>query len=146
MVKDLILPTRSWNLDLIQLKLPLDVNSILSIQLAGSEVPDELCWHYSADGCYTVKSGYNVGLERSSLSASTSSHALSSFWKKIWHSPLPKKVLIFIWRVLSNAIPTNVLFRSRRVRVSPHCSCCDLEVVKDSSHVFFGCSRAQEVW
>lgn len=47
MVKDLILPSRLWNLYLIHHKLSYDVNSILFIHLAGSGVPNELCWHYS---------------------------------------------------------------------------------------------------
>lgn len=129
MVKDLILLSRPWNVDLIQHKLSYDFNIIPSIPLVGSGVPGELCWHYTADGCYTMKIWFNLGMGQSSLNASTSSQTLSSFWKKIWHSPLPKKVLIFIWRVLSNAIPPNVLFRQRGVWVSPQCSYCDLEVL-----------------
>ena len=59
---------------------------------------------------------------------------------------LPRKILVFIWRVLNDAIPTNFLLHKRGIHSSIFCDRCDLDLVEDSVHVMFRCSRAEEVW
>ncbi|KAK2661430.1 hypothetical protein Ddye_000004 [Dipteronia dyeriana] len=51
----------SWNTPLIrEILLEDDVREILAIPLSVSQSKDILCWHYTSDGNYTVKSGYKL--------------------------------------------------------------------------------------
>ncbi|XP_060969533.1 uncharacterized protein LOC133036804 [Cannabis sativa] len=51
-------------------------------------------------------------------------HDNSSFWRKFWYLKIPPKVKNFLWRALSNCVPTLVSLQSKRVHVYSICSLC----------------------
>lgn len=62
---------------------------------------------------------------RSQPTSSRSSHQIdSSIWKNIWGTRSTPKILNFLWRAFSNALPTfHNLHRRRLTRSSPLCHC-----------------------
>ncbi|XP_075475870.1 uncharacterized protein LOC142514222 [Primulina tabacum] len=71
-------------------------------ELRETNNPDFWVWHYSKSGKYTVKSGYWVGLENSSLSEE---NGVAREWGKIWNLQVPPKVKHFLWRATRNCLP-----------------------------------------
>ncbi|KAL0321707.1 UNVERIFIED_CONTAM: Retrovirus-related Pol polyprotein from transposon TNT 1-94 [Sesamum calycinum] len=68
----LITTERSWNLDMIREEfLAKDGECILSIPLSADQTKDAIVWHYGENGCFSVKSAYEVAM-RISNQASTS--------------------------------------------------------------------------
>ena len=146
LVKDLILPSGSWDINLVSQVLPLDVDDVLAIPINAASDSDCLVWHYDSRGCYSVKSGYFLGLAGRSTGAGSSSNSLAQFWKKLWHSRLPRKILIFGWRALNNALPISSLLRLRGVCAYAGCARCGRIMLEDPCHVFFECPKSKQVW
>uniref|UniRef100_A0A803NXV2 Reverse transcriptase domain-containing protein n=1 Tax=Cannabis sativa TaxID=3483 RepID=A0A803NXV2_CANSA len=65
MVSELIGSEGTWDVQtLSQYFLSLDIDVILGIPLRGGQCEDGWCWHYNSNGCYSVKSGYKVAIDR----------------------------------------------------------------------------------
>ena len=99
-VSDLIDPTSgTWGIQLLQQTFnEEDVQLILQIPIQGGDV-DTLAWHFDKKGKFSVKSAYQVVLGKQARNsahdvASSSSQNVqcrTTFWKKLWRLPLPKK-------------------------------------------------------
>ncbi|KAL8132041.1 hypothetical protein AgCh_007798 [Apium graveolens] len=59
---------------------------------------DSWLWNYSKNGRYSVRSGYNLALSGDSDMPSSSSDALSAWWKEYWATKILRKILTFGWR------------------------------------------------
>ena len=114
---------------------------ILSIPPVSFSTCDHLVWHYTATGQFTVKS-YHLGFANKFLEEGSSLDSMELFWKWFWKIKLPRKILIFMWRVLNNDIPTNLLLWRKGVRVSFFCNRCDRDLAEDPAHAIFSCVRA----
>ncbi|KAH7569641.1 hypothetical protein JRO89_XS06G0225100 [Xanthoceras sorbifolium] len=91
----------AWSSSLIRSSFaPIDVECILSLPTSVRPCPDQLLWHLSKDGKYSVKSGLNI----------------------------PAKVRMFVWRACRNLLPTRSLLAARRVPVGAGCPLCDAAV------------------
>lgn len=74
-----------------------DLDLILKIPITMSKRCDELVWHYSNNGIYSVRSAYHLALD-----SKKALHNLgSSFgggrddWKRIWIMNIPLKIKFF---------------------------------------------------
>lgn len=89
-----------WNLNLLKGQVDDDDDLRLILHILISRFPrrDELVWHFNDHGGYTVKSGYNMGLQWRSSSSSTSSSmgTQSKVWKLMWAIHIPPKVKHFL--------------------------------------------------
>ncbi|KAK2654924.1 hypothetical protein Ddye_007976 [Dipteronia dyeriana] len=94
-----------------------DAYAILSIPSSATRVEDTLCWHYTTDDNYSVKSGYKLGNESEYLNRASSSGSglLESWWKTLWHLEIPTKVKVFIWRACRHWIPTRQCLAARHI-------------------------------
>ena len=72
-------------------------------------------------------------IELNALPSSSNTNEVKSFWKSIWRLKVPNKVKVFLWRTCSNALPTKVNLRKRKVLDSPMCDQCGCKV-KDVLH------------
>ncbi|KAK2634049.1 hypothetical protein Ddye_028841 [Dipteronia dyeriana] len=118
----------------------MDVMAVLSIPTSVNRVDNSLCWHYTEDGNYSVKSSYKVGLrlENSSAPSSSNKVMLSSWWKFIWHLKIPPKVIMFLWKAYYHWLLTKVCLVGRHIPVDvvyPVCL-CEPETV---FHALWGC-------
>ncbi|XP_074327365.1 uncharacterized protein LOC141665282 [Apium graveolens] len=80
---------------------------------------DTWSWNREKMGHYSVRSAYKCIQEDKDHSAINSSNTIA--WSRIWNLKIPQKVKIFMWRALSNCIPTKDQLLLRRVNVSYLC-------------------------
>ncbi|KAK2644861.1 hypothetical protein Ddye_020056 [Dipteronia dyeriana] len=108
-VSQLKMESGGWNVPLIRhLFLEVDAFTILSIPMITTQAVDTLCWHYTADGNYSIKSWYKLGIElKDSNRASFSGLGhLESWLRTLWHLKIPSKVKDFIWKACRHWLPT----------------------------------------
>ncbi|KAK3212813.1 hypothetical protein Dsin_017519 [Dipteronia sinensis] len=145
LVSHLRTETGVWNTPLIQeIFLEDNARSILSIPCSLSRREDSLCWHYTPDGNYTVKSGYSVGVSLCST-VSTSGLLYSGFCSKtLWMCHLPSKIKIFLWKAIRDWIPTHANLARRRVPVEGMCPVCSCQF-ETTVHALWGCRNLKKV-
>lgn len=68
-----------------------------------------------------------------------------SIYNKLWAAHVPRKVLIFMWRVLQNALLSYVNLWRQKVSPSTLRARCDRDCPEDISHALFTCSWSKEV-
>lgn len=108
MVADFILSNFSWDVPKLEdVFVKEDVQIINAIPISHTHEKDVLIWHYSADGCYNVKSGYStLGFNQKFIAGSSNSNPFSFCWNSLWKLNLHNKIKIFLWRALKDSIPT----------------------------------------
>lgn len=134
-----------WREDLLQvLFCQRDKELITNIPLSPDGGKDELIWHYTPTGRFTVSSAYLVGIQSMQLSMASCS-TVSSDWLLLWMQDLPPKVFIFAWQLCHNSLATGLNLTRRRIKASGCCPRCPT-VVEDDHHLFFHCPFAKLVW
>ncbi|OMO57964.1 reverse transcriptase [Corchorus capsularis] len=140
-----LLAEGQWDVDLLQeLFVQEDVDRILSIPLYQRPLRDTLIWNNAYNGQYSVRSGYFIArfllgglpfLLRIDLLNGV------SFWGAL---VLPK-VKFFLWRLVSNILPSKSQLQVRGVQIDSVCDVCGND---ESSvyHIFFDCPFSYRVW
>ncbi|KAL5762916.1 hypothetical protein ACOSP7_019180 [Xanthoceras sorbifolium] len=100
---------------------------------------------FSANGEYSVKSGYRVAAQEKLSLKGSSSCPDSKWWLALWNLNIPPKIKIFIWRVCHNAIPSLCNLCSRKIVVDPCCSRCG-DAPESSAHALFWCNSVRPIW
>ena len=127
------------------------MEEILRIPICLRKSKDELIWHYTENGVFSVTSAYYVGgeslkhLSPSKSAGPSNPHATDIGWKKLWHLKVPPKVKNNLWKFCNNVLPTKELLARRKIQQSSRCPRCDsdLETLK---HMVFECQQSREVW
>ncbi|KAJ4746298.1 Ribonuclease H-like superfamily protein [Rhynchospora pubera] len=147
-VADLIYPvTGLWNVEELHRLFGNEIAATIQTQIKPpdptSEVEDRLIWHRSRTGKYSVKEGYNQLLLPAYQQLPSNIGAL---WVMInrWKFLAPK-VKLFLWRMLSKALPLASNLHSRIIAISPLCQRCGQENEYES-HCFFFCPGSRRVW
>ncbi|CAL1402678.1 unnamed protein product [Linum trigynum] len=118
----------------------------LHFVVSSSPLPDKLIWHYSSNGVYNVKSGYQVLLEDRAASFDPLPHHLDSkFWKCLWNLPIPPKLKIFLWRLVRGFLPLCTVLKQKTLCDVDTCPICSVEA-ETFSHCFFNCRIARGLW
>lgn len=113
---------RSWNEEVLnECFNERDRSCILSIQIGEAMESDKPYWCKEVSGLYSMRSAYRFLQAQKSPWRQQNN---SSFWRKIWRIKAPSKVLNFLWRVLSNCLPTKVMLAQKRVPVNQVCPVC----------------------
>ncbi|KAF7844578.1 ribonuclease H [Senna tora] len=125
---------------------------IASIHISVTNVRDKLLWKGSNDGEYSVRQGYKMVLRNSSSQVSNAvsvqvpnpSHR-NNIWRLIWRLKLPYRIVMFMWRVLNNNLPTFSVLNRHHMPLQNICNACNQD---DESliHVFLQCNFASAVW
>uniref|UniRef100_A0A803Q7D4 Reverse transcriptase zinc-binding domain-containing protein n=1 Tax=Cannabis sativa TaxID=3483 RepID=A0A803Q7D4_CANSA len=143
-VEHYISSDRQWDFSLLQQHFgQIDIDRILSLSLSPYQREDKLIWHHSENGSYTVKSGYHLAENLEKMNDSSTSNTIRSWWNRLWALNLPKKVKIFSWRVINDALPTAVNLMHRKISPSTACSLCNCPR-ESSGHALFLCTRAKQ--
>ncbi|XP_073130841.1 uncharacterized protein [Henckelia pumila] len=66
-------------------------------------------------------------------------------WSQIWNLNVPGKIQNFIWRSLSNVLPTMKSLRHRRIEIPEWCPLCRHEE-EDGLHALVSCSLVRNIW
>ncbi|KAL0310148.1 UNVERIFIED_CONTAM: hypothetical protein Sangu_2458200 [Sesamum angustifolium] len=147
-VSDLIDPqTQDWNAQLIRsIFWSVDSDLILGIPLGHLGLEDQIVWHHTKNGIFSVRSAYHLArtLEERPCS-STSMTAESDWWRKLWQLKLPSKIKVFTWRACLNALPTAANLNKRLKTESFSCPFCAASR-EDIIHTLLLCPFARQVW
>ncbi|XP_057800052.1 uncharacterized protein LOC131015604 [Salvia miltiorrhiza] len=131
--------TGSWIIEDIKQLLPeKDVAAIVSILIFPESGVDVPIGHYSASGCYTVKSAYSLA---SSLTLDPS-YGEEGPWAKIWKLSVPPKVRSLMWRAAKANLPSKAELMSRGLQVGGECGVYKVGF-ENLWHVFFACPFAE---
>ncbi|XP_060969470.1 uncharacterized protein LOC133036757 [Cannabis sativa] len=124
------------------------VKAILTIPIDISQ-PDSLIWSSHPSGNLTVNTAYHLATSSASSSISAPSTSNRDFfktwWKTLWHLPIPPKIKHFIWRAYHHILPTSSNLFSRKIIPSPYCSFRS-HGQDTVTHSLLGCSRARKIW
>ena len=118
------LVSRTWQIDkLKELFFEEDIQRILKMKPVMEE-DDYWTWVDNKNGSYSVRSGYwlfdklNITEEKVIVNALPSLNALT---ESVWKVETAPKIRAFMWRALSNAIPTGELLQHRGIKLDPVC-------------------------
>ncbi|XP_019184794.1 PREDICTED: uncharacterized protein LOC109179753 [Ipomoea nil] len=129
--------TNGWNNDLLdELFAPQDVMLIKQLPVS-LNCDDDWFWDRDLRGCYSVKDGYRRMGE-------VNGPCLPA-WSNLWSLQVPPRWRIFMWRALSNILPTLDNLLNRRVELINICPACGLEE-ENIMHALCTCSFASQVW
>ena len=95
-------------------------------------------WRKEKLGHYSVKSSYLL-IQDGKENSQTSDN--SGFWRQMWNLKIPVKVKHFLWRAVSNCLPTKDLLRRRKVDVNLVCPMCQ-NSAETVLHILVECSFA----
>ena len=110
---------------------------------------DKWVWCVGKWNQYSVKEGYKVTqqvvIRERGESPSSSSNSLEGLWKQIWKLKVPHKIRSFMWRILSNALPTMTNLFRRGCSNTNRCLICTGQT-ENMSHLFCFCPWAHKCW
>ena len=149
-VEELIDPvSREWKMELIhRIFLPHEADTIGGIVLSSNLPMDLQIWAATTNGRFNVKSAYWLAMEPTpgnGASSTSDNRNMRKFWKYLWSINIPHKVKHFAWRACKEILPTKENLKRRKVIENSDCDCC-LSQEESSGHLFWSCSRSQEIW
>jgi hypothetical protein len=150
LVSDLILnqPNPTWNVTLIDNTfLPFERDLIKQLPLIQEPMEDQIMWPHTTNGCYNVKSGYNIMKfwQEISSSGSTNTNPQNDIWKKIWTLPTIPRHKSLLWRIINNALPVRSALSRRGIHCPIFCPIC-YQKEETINHLFMECHKANRIW
>ena len=139
---------RSWLCEVIDnLFLPHEAKMIKSIPISLVECDDKIFWPLTANGEYSVKTGYRLlsQLAASDIPSPSDISQSKQIWNAIWNLNVPNRIKIFLWRAGLNALPSRMNLVKRKVLCDPICPSCGVER-ETILHALWSCPALAEVW
>ena len=126
-----------WNAQLVDtMFLSFEAQRIKGIPICVTNQKDCVSWPKCRTGLYSVKSGSQLlcEAEANGVPSGSMNEGVKIFWKHIWHTKVPNKIKVFLWRACSNTLPTKVGLHKRKVVDNTICEQC-LKGDEDEVHV-----------
>ncbi|KAH7834427.1 hypothetical protein Vadar_015903 [Vaccinium darrowii] len=109
-----------------------DANLILGIPISRFGRKDRAVWHFTGNGVYTVKSGYEAALNlrrsgqlgRTNVGEGSSRSGRKELWKSVWALPCQEKVKHFIWKCFHDIVPFYDVLARRKITDHVLCPLC----------------------
>ncbi|KAH9750457.1 reverse transcriptase domain-containing protein [Citrus sinensis] len=139
-VSSLMVPsTRTWDSDILNdIFNERDKNLIWQIPLSNRSNADSWYWMHEAKGVYTVRSSYKMLAPCLDIPS-------SSIWNQLWRLEVPSKVKHFMWRALTDVLPTTENLLKKYVEVPPACITCHASS-ESICHILLQCPFARTCW
>ena len=149
-VAQLLQENGEWNIPLLQRYfLQVDVDAILQIRPPLRQHDDVLAWAHTRTGVFSVRSAYWLAMEEQRRpnqgATSRAPDGQRAIWKSLWGCPVPQKVRIFAWKLVTNSLATWDNKHRRNMEVSNICIICGVEC-EDTYHAFCRCPLAKGLW
>lgn len=125
---------------------PADVNMIMDRQPVVS-CTDSFTWKHNRSGNLTVKSAYWLAHSlkiQESFPEVLALPSVNPIKEKIWRIPTAQKIRIFLWKLMSEALPAAELIINRGMKVDGRCQDCGMEG-ESILHILFQCDVARQV-
>ncbi|XP_048628012.1 uncharacterized protein LOC125608690 [Brassica napus] len=109
---------------------------------------DFFVWKYNKSGLISVKSAYWLA---SSLKTSNRLRdviclpSINPIKEKVWALHTSPKLKVFLWKMLSEALPVAELIKARGLKVDDLCQICGF-VEESINHLMFDCTYARQIW
>lgn len=103
---------------------------------------DQLIWHFSSDGTYTVKSGYMAYMSNKDTVGVA---ATTMILQDIWKTAMLNKYWNFMWRAAQLCLLTQVDLKHQNVVEDASCPICSLHE-QTTLHILCECNLAVNVW
>ena len=103
---------------------------------------DTVYWSKESSGNYSVRSAYRM--LRAQMNPWRQEDN-ASLWRKIWKIKAPPKILNFVWRSLTDCLPTLVILQRKNVYVESVCPVCSREE-ESIAHILVTCPLAKLCW
>ncbi|XP_031124165.1 uncharacterized protein LOC116026879 [Ipomoea triloba] len=116
-----------------------DVTRILKVPVA-PHYEDSWFWQGDPRGIYSVKDGYKRIMGEYHTAPGNFDR-----WLHIWKIKCPAKWRIFLWRALSNVLPTTTNLIIKRVDIDPTCPMCGV-MHENIMHSLLLCEFSTLVW
>ena len=122
-------------------------DEIMAIPLSRDRQRDTLIWKENRKHEFSVKSAYRVALRLKQGVEAEHSRAGEEGkpWKMIWDLKVPPKIRNFMWRAVSNILPTRDNLYWRRVAMESTCE-FHRQHPETEAHVLWECLFARNVW
>ncbi|XP_071712823.1 uncharacterized protein [Rutidosis leptorrhynchoides] len=119
-----------------------ELRNILSSVSFDFSKPETWSWDLASNGLFSVKKLTDIITSASVHSLTTSSQVSETLRNNL----VPKKVEIFVWRLLKKRIPVRVELDKRGVDLhSTRCPICD-DQLESVDHFLFSCNFSFDVW
>ena len=118
------------------------VEAILNINLRTRRQQYRLAWIPDTKGLFSIKSIYFSGFN---FSTSTTNSSSVSIWKTMWKAKLHTRHKLFLWKILSSALPTKDLVRTCFALNDVQCSLCG-SPLESLEHLFLDCAITRIIW
>ncbi|WZZ51353.1 hypothetical protein YC2023_051460 [Brassica napus] len=120
---------------------------IESILLSRTRMADKKGWHFTNNGKYMVKSGYQVeriypDKEKPPLLFRPTVDVLKAF---CWKIRCQQKIKHFLWQLVTGCIAVKKNLQARGIQGDTCCARCRADE-ESINHVFFECPPALQVW
>ncbi|XP_031096875.1 uncharacterized protein LOC116001121 [Ipomoea triloba] len=130
----------TWDQSILQdIFLPSDVDRILRVPVS-PQYEDSWFWLGDPKGCYTVKEGYMRVIGNFEHTPVTFDN-----WLHLWKVKCLAKWKTFIWRALTNSLPTTTNLIIKRVEIDPSCPMCGV-LHENTMHSLVLCDYSRLVW
>ncbi|KAF5444913.1 hypothetical protein F2P56_034005 [Juglans regia] len=148
-VADLIDETSGcWKYDLVRETFNREEAALIcTLPVSRMSLVDKLFWGPAKNGLFSVKSAYYVAMElKRQLGGEPSAEKGSDMvWKNMWKLNIPNYIKVFLWRALTNCLPTKDNLLRRKLVDSGMCPICE-QVEETSGHVLWSCVATSDVW
>ncbi|XP_057452127.1 uncharacterized protein LOC130743933 [Lotus japonicus] len=149
-VSDLLEPdTSRWHSELVEhIFHPGTARRIMGVPLATQARDDFLCWPFTMDGRYSVKTGYHfvcTAWEGDVASSSSQTSLSKQQWQKFRGSSALPRCKEMAWRLIRGFVPVNSKLKRRHMEVDEQCVWCYQEN-ETLEHVFLSCTAAKMFW
>ncbi|GAU49924.1 hypothetical protein TSUD_180420 [Trifolium subterraneum] len=126
---------RAWEEEMLRECQTLLLNITLQIQTS-----DRWQWQPGPDEGYYVRGAYQLLTTQDSVTLDVAAGL-------IWHSQIPLKVSIFVWRLLRDRLPTKANLVTRGILSSEAQQCMSgCRAVESAHHLFLSCSTFGSIW
>jgi hypothetical protein len=127
-------------------------SEILKIPIARHGGKDFVSFPHTKHGNYTVRSAYYFALSNKFFQAqgtaakgnTSYAKAVEKDWKALWRIKAPGKMIIHLWRLVHNCLPSGVELSKIQVSDTGTCVFCDRS--EDIVHALLSCQFARMVW
>nr|KYP62772.1 Putative ribonuclease H protein At1g65750 family [Cajanus cajan] len=129
-----------WNLLTLHTNITKDIEQkILKVKVPPTPVgQDTFRWSKTISGEYTTSSAYNW------LQGDLEFYP-HPIWKQIWQLQITKKLRVFCWSILNNALPTNSKRKASHMSILESCPRCSA-TTEDAIHALRDCPKSKELW
>ncbi|KAG7589319.1 Reverse transcriptase domain [Arabidopsis suecica] len=139
---------KDWNIDILEdLFFPEDIIKIKANKPV-VDVDDFMVWKHNKSGDYSAKSGYWLASQIAKeplIRAATEQPSINFLKEQVWKLQTEPKIKVFLWKLLSGALPVGDLLSRRGMRLDGRCQVCGLDG-ESICHVLFSCSLPRQVW